>query len=323
VTYEAAERAWEFSDDRGHRVTGARVPQRVVAYVRAGAALWEYGIRPVAVYGSAHDSGDAPDPAKAGELDPELVPYLGAGAAVTEETLRALRPDLIVDVTYDGKGPYALAEPLAEAVGVPVVALGVGGDASLRRILRRFAELAASLGADTEAAGRELADAEEWLRATVAAGSKLSAVALSAAGPEEVHLARPGTWPELSHLADLGLPLPGPGPGPGVNWLTTDWTHAVAAFPAPTLVLADSRTHATPPSALSGHPVWQRLTATATVLPWNPELPPAPRACAHFLRTVADALRAKGDAAAEGGAGWVSRVSRTEIGLNSPFRKGP
>jgi iron complex transport system substrate-binding protein len=288
-----AEAAWEFSDDRGHRATGTRVPRRVVAYVRAGAALWEYGIRPVAVYGSAHDSADVPDPAKSGELDLAAVPYLGGGAAVTEETLRALRPDVIVDVTYDGKGPYALAEPLAEAVGAPVVALSVGGDATLRLILRRFAELAASLGAGTEAAGRELAEAEQELRDVVAGGPRFSAVALSAAGPEQVHLARPGTWPELHHLADLGLHLADPGPGPGVNWLTTDWPHALAAFPAATLVLADSRSHATSPAALGDHPVWQALTASATVLPWNPELPPSPRACARFLRTVTAALRAR------------------------------
>lgn len=287
-----AERAWEFSDDRGHRATGPRVPRRVVAYVRAGAALSEYGIRPVAVYGSAHDSGVAPDPAKSGELDPDRVPYLGGGAAVAVETLRGLRPDVIVDVTYDGKGPYALPEPLAEAVGAPVVALGVGGDASLRQILRRFAELAASLGAGTEGIGRELAQAEQELRDAAAAGPGISGVALSAAGPDQVHLARPGTWPELHHLADLGLHLPDPGPGPGVNWLTTDWRQALAAFPAPGLVLADSRTHATPPSTLGAHPMWQALTASAVVLPWNPELPPSPRACARFLRTVTTALRA-------------------------------
>lgn len=286
------ERAWEFSDDRGHRATGRRVPCRVVAYVRAGAALWEYGIRPVAVYGSAHDSGAGPDTAKTGELDQDRVPYLGAGLRVSPETLRALRPDVIVDVTYDGKSPYALPESLAEAVGAPVVALGVGGESSLAGIVGRFGELAAALGADIEGAGRELEAAEQELREAVAGASGPTAVALSAAGLEQVHLAHPGTWPELRHLAGLGLSLVDPGPGPGVNWLTTDWTHASTALPAPALVLADCRTHATRPSALGTLPAWQRFTARATVLPWNPELPPSPRACAHFLRTVTGALRA-------------------------------
>ena len=288
-----ADRAWEFSDDRGHRATGVRVPCRVVAYIRAGAALWEYGIRPVAVYGSAHDSGAAPDAAKTGELDPDWVPYLGAGRRVSAETLRALRPDVIVDVTYDGKSPYALPESLAEAVGAPVVALGVGGNASLSGIVGRFGELAAALGAGIGGAGRELEAAERELREAVAGAPGLTAVALSAAGLEQVHLAHPATWPELQHLADLGLSLADPGPGPGVNWLTTDWTHAATALPAPALVLADCRTHAARPSTLAGQPAWQRFTAAATVLPWNPELPPSPRACARFLRTVTGALRAE------------------------------
>lgn len=283
--------AWEFSDDRGHRVTRNRPPRRVVAYVRAGAALWEYGIRPVAVYGSGHDSGAGPDPAKAGALDPATVPYLGPGATVSEATLRALAPDLVVDVTYDGKGPYALAEPLAEAAGASVVALGVGGDADLARIMGRFGELAAALGADTGAAGRELAAAQEEFRTALGEAQAPTAVALSPAGPGQVHLARPGTWPELRHLASLGLPLTDPGDGPGVNWLTTDWEHALDVAAGARLVLTDTRTNATPVSALSGLPAWQRLTEGAAVLPWNPELPPSPAACARFLRTVAKGLR--------------------------------
>jgi len=292
VTQGKAERAWDFSDDRGHRATRNRPPRRVVAYVRAGAALWEYGIRPVAVYGSAHDSGAGPDPAKAGALDPARVPYLGPGAGVSEETLRALAPDLIVDVTYDGKDPYALAEPLAEGVGAAVVALGVGGEADLAAIVARFGELAASLGADTGTVGDELATAEAELRAALAGSGAPPAVALSPAGPDQVHLARPATWPELRHLAALGLPLADPGPGPGVNWLTTDWDRARELAAGVRMVLTDSRTNATPPAALRDHPGWQRLTATATVVPWNPELPPSPAGCARFLRTVTGALRA-------------------------------
>jgi iron complex transport system substrate-binding protein len=158
--------------------------------------------------------------------------------------------------------------------------------------VRRFGELAASLGADVEHAGRELADAEAELRAVAeAAGPAVRAVALSAAGPGQVHLARPGTWPELRHLADLGVHLADPGPGPGANWLTTDWDHALDLIGGAALVLTDTRAHATSPDALRDHPAWRRLTASAAVLPWNPELPPAPAACAAFVRTVTGALR--------------------------------
>jgi iron complex transport system substrate-binding protein len=283
--------SWEFEDDRGVVASGAGRP-RVVAYVRAGAALWEYGIRPTAVYGSGHDEGTEADPAKLGGLDPGQVAYLGGGAGLAEEALRALAPDVVVDVTYDGKAPYAIAESVAEAVGVPVVAIGVGGYASLRDILARFAGLAAALGAEAGAGGDELAAAEEELRAVAAGARGARVAALSPAGPEQVHLARPETWPELRHLTDLGVRTADPGPGPGVNWRTTDWDQAASALDGTAVVLADTRANAVPLSALADVPGWLRLTADAQVLPWNPELPPAPGAYARFLHAVTTALRA-------------------------------
>ncbi|MEE1813473.1 ABC transporter substrate-binding protein, partial [Streptomyces sp. SP18ES09] len=93
-----------------------RVPARVVAYVRAGAALLDLGVEPVAGYGSGHD-GAALAPAKAGGLAAAGVPYLGPGRALDAEVLREVRPDLIVDVTYDGKSPYALDEAVAAPLG--------------------------------------------------------------------------------------------------------------------------------------------------------------------------------------------------------------
>lgn len=289
----ARQAGWEFTDDRGSTASGAGGTPRVVAYVRAGAALWEHGVRPVAVYGSGHDSGAEADPAKLGGLDPAQVAYLGGGADVDEEALRALDPDVVVDVTYDGKASYALAESVAEAAGVPVLALGVGGEASLRTILGRFAALAVGLGAESGSAGAEFAAAEEELRLVAVGGGIAQVVALSPAGPEQVHLARPSTWPELRHLADLGVRMADPGPGPGVNWRTTDWDQAFAAVGGAGVVLADTRANATPLSALAGVTEWERLSLTAQVLPWNPELPPAPGAYAGFLRAVAGALRAQ------------------------------
>ncbi|MFE6787683.1 ABC transporter substrate-binding protein [Streptomyces sp. NPDC057680] len=279
--------AWGFTDDRGTELGAARVPRRVVAYVRAGAALCDLGVTPVAVYGSGHD-GEVLDPAKEGGLTAAAVTYLGPGRVLDEGLLRELRPDVIVDVTYDGKSPYALDEAVAERLGVPLVALSVGNELSLPAILDRFGALAASLGAapvdgtaDGTAGGGSPADlraAEDELRA-VAARTGLGVLALSGAGPDQVHLARPLAWPELARLAELGVRLVDPGPGPGANWLTGDWGRAAEL--RPDLVLFDSRAHATAPDgALSG----------ARFTPWNPETPPSPAAYARFFRAVAEAL---------------------------------
>ncbi|MEX0170476.1 ABC transporter substrate-binding protein [Streptomyces sp. LMG1-1-1.1] len=270
--------AWGFTDDRGTEPSAPAVPRRVVAYVRAGAALHDLGVTPVAVYGSGHD-GEVLDPAKAGGLTAAGVPYAGPGRALDEERLRELRPDVVVDVTYDGKSPYALDEGVAERLGVPLVALSVGNELPLASILDRFGALAASLGAaPPEESG--LGAAEDALR-EAAGRSGLGVLALSGAGPDQVHLARPQAWPELARLAELGVRLLDPGPGPGANWLTADWDRAAGLRPG--LVLFDSREHATPPHGAS---------AAARLAPWNPETPPSPAAYARFFHDLARALTA-------------------------------
>ncbi|SED14122.1 ABC transporter substrate-binding protein [Streptomyces sp. TLI_105] len=308
---------WGFTDDRGTELGAARVPLRVAAYVRAGAALLDLGVTPVAVYGSGHD-GEALDPAKSGGLRAAGVSYLGPGRALGEEALSELRPDVIVDVTYDGKSPYALDETVAERLGIPLVALSVGSELTLPAILDRFATLAASLAAEParSASGAEsavgpvpavsgaeaaavpapavsgaepaeptpavdLAAAEALLRG-VAVRSGVAVLALSGAGAEQVHLARPQAWPELAHLAGLGVRLLDPGPGPGANWLTGDW--ARVAELRPDLVLFDDREHATPP---------YELPSGVRLAPWNPETPPSPAAYARFFRDLAEALAAQ------------------------------
>ncbi|WP_411072157.1 ABC transporter substrate-binding protein [Streptomyces sp. cmx-4-25] len=310
--------AWGFTDDRGARPGAARVPRRVVAYVRAGAALYDLGVTPVAVYGSGHD-GDVYDPAKAGVLEAVGVPYLGPGRGLDEAVLRELRPDLVVDVTYDGKSPYALDAAFVERLGVPLVVLSVGGGPDLPGLLDRFAALAAGLrvvgpaaaGAGpapeavrsvvvgSEAVGPEIVtpvtvspavgpgqgaalaefEAAEAALREAAARSGLGVLALSGAGPDQVHLARPRAWPELAWLAGLGVRLLDPGPGPGANWLTTGWEHAAGL--RPDLVLFDNRDHATPPYALPGG---------VRLAPWNPETPPSAAAYARFFRDLAEAL---------------------------------
>ncbi|MFF9146070.1 ABC transporter substrate-binding protein [Streptomyces sp. NPDC014861] len=276
---------WGFTDDRGAELGAPERPARVVAYVRAGAALLDMGVTPVAVYGSGHDGVEA-DPAKDGGLAAAGVPYLGPGRALDEQRLRELRPELVVDVTYDGKSPYALDEELADRVGVPLAALSVGNDLSLSAIIGRFGELGAALGApDTRPGGGGLVEAEAAVRAAAgAAGTGFGVLALSGGGPEQVYLARPGAWPELARLAGLGVRLVDPGPGPGANWLTTGWERALDLAPA--LVLYDSRAHANRPEGP------ERLPTGARLVPWNPEIPPSPAAYARFFRALAEALAA-------------------------------
>ncbi|MGA5292513.1 ABC transporter substrate-binding protein [Streptomyces koyangensis] len=286
--------AWEFTDDRGVTVRSERRPERVAAYLRAGAGLADLGVRPVAVFGSGHD-GDRPDPAKWGPDAPAGIPYLGASGALDEERLLSERPDLIVDVTYDGKHAYAVDDGAAERAHLPVLALSVAGEVPQARLLERFAELAVALGGRDGEGAERLAAAEARLRTAALRAPGVRVLALSPAGPEKVHLARPPAWPELRRLVDLGVRLTDPGEEGGVNWRTAGWDKAVGL--TPDLVLSDARGNADQPAALAELPAWRALTATAPVLPWNPELPCSRRATAAFLEQVAGGLEGLAGAA--------------------------
>ncbi|MGW8883745.1 ABC transporter substrate-binding protein [Streptomyces sp. NPDC055749] len=285
--------AWRFSDDRGQVSTAGRPPARILAYIQAGATLWDYGIRPAGIFGSGHD-GPAPDRAKAGALPLDTVDYLGAGGALDVETLLRGAPDLVVAVSYGGGQVYGLAPETAKQLEerVPVVVIDVGRARGFAATGDRFAELARSLGGEAApATDGEAAAAGERLRA-VAAGARHrpGVLALSPAGREEVHLARPGMWPELRVLAELGVNMVEPAEGPGASWSTVDRSHAAELRPH--LVLADVRAHATPLDTFVAGPGGPELWEAAHVVPWNPEPLCSPRAHARFLNLVADALEA-------------------------------
>ncbi|MFD7380127.1 substrate-binding domain-containing protein [Streptomyces anulatus] len=280
---------WRFSDDRGQQSTASRTPERVLAYVQAGATLWDLGVRPVGIFGSDHDGPD-PDTAKTGTLPLGEVAYVGAGAALDVERLLGTGPDLVVAVSYGGGHVYGLtpetAKPLEERV--PVVVLDVSQARTFGEIGDRFAELARSLGVTARpGADRDLDAARERLRSVVAAtsGDAPRVLALSPAGRDQAHVARPGMWPELRVLTELGVQVVEPAEGPGANWSTQNRSDTFALRPE--VILTDIRAHAAPLEELRGSG-----GAPTPVVPWNPEPLYGPRDHARFLGLVADALEA-------------------------------
>lgn len=208
--------AWRFADDRGQLLAAERRPSRVLAYIQAGATLWDYGVRPEGIFGSGHD-GTAPDRGKTGTLPLDTVDYRGAGAGLDVETLLRGRPDLVVAVSYGHGQVYGLDPDAAKQLEerVPVAVIDVGQARTLDRIAERFAELARSLGGEpVPGVAQDLEAARERLRAVaegVPDGRRV--VALSPAGQEQAHIARPPMWPELRVLAELGVDLVSPAEG--------------------------------------------------------------------------------------------------------------
>ncbi|MEU7647112.1 ABC transporter substrate-binding protein [Streptomyces huasconensis] len=274
---------WEFTDDRDHLVRAPHRPARLVAYLPTAAALHDHGIRPVGAFGSAHDDPAAPDPAKSGSLPPDGVAYFGAGSALDLEALLAAGPDLVVALTYGGGQVYGIDPEAAKHLEerVPLAVLDVGRGRGLAGIRGRLTALARGLGAPEQPdalAGLEAA--ERRLREVAAGAVRPRVLALSPAGPDAVHLARPYAWPDLAALAGLGVGLVDPAAGQGANWSTTGWAEAAAL--EPDLVLTDVRSNA----ARLG----DALGPGIRTLPWNPELPPSAQEHARFYTALADAL---------------------------------
>ena len=72
----AVDGAWSFTDDRGVTVSLPALPQRIVAQVTAAASLWDYGVRPVGIFGPQRRADGTPDPL-AGNIDLDAVTSLG------------------------------------------------------------------------------------------------------------------------------------------------------------------------------------------------------------------------------------------------------
>ncbi|MFE3493392.1 ABC transporter substrate-binding protein [Streptomyces sp. NPDC059169] len=293
---------WQFLDDRGHMATADRRPVRVVAYVQAGATLFDHGIRPVALYGSHHDAA-GPDRTKTGALPLEGIAYLGSGAALGADVLLGTRPDLVLAVSYGGGQVYGLAPETAKQVEerVPLVVLDVGPGRAPADVRTRFTALARALGAgESDSGAAALGHAADRLRAAARRCVAPPVVlALSPASADGAHLAKPASWPDLRELTGLGLHLVAPEGGPSSNWFTTDWSYVARAEPR--VVLVDVRANAYPLAALRDDTAWRAAVAGAVIVPWNPEAPCSEAAHARFFDEVADAV----EACRNGGSGGV------------------
>src|SRR3569833_4104827 len=85
----------EFTDFRGQNASRDQRPSRVVAYVSSAAALWDYGVRPVGVFGP-QKTADGGKEIQAGNIDLNAVTSIGnAWDDFSMEKFAATKPDLV------------------------------------------------------------------------------------------------------------------------------------------------------------------------------------------------------------------------------------
>ncbi|MEU4452625.1 ABC transporter substrate-binding protein [Nocardioides sp. NPDC023903] len=193
-------------DARGKTVEIDGTPKTVVAQASAAAALWDNGYQVAGVY------GDLPEPPNylTGNLDVSKTKVLGkAWGEFNVEEYAAMNPDLLIDMTFDGKTLWYAGEvekqvdKLAPTLAMPLTGL------SVTEQIEAFHALAEDLGADPEIdeAKAEFEDAVARIKAAVKKNPDVTVVAASTYG-EEIYFANAPEHPDLAYLAELGVKFP-------------------------------------------------------------------------------------------------------------------
>jgi iron complex transport system substrate-binding protein len=220
---------WSWTDDLGQTVELDETPVRVAAYGDAAAALWRFGVTPVAIFTWM-------DPAKDvmfDGLDLSETEVVGSTyGEISLEALAAAQPDIIIATSYDGdtademygfqdKGQLAKVKKIA-----PVVAVAQVG--SMKDVVATNEKLAASLGVDT-GEGSQVADDRAAFEAaskalTEAAASGLSVVPMYA-DADGLYLAKAPDDPQLKYYQDIGVTFTKIG-GSDYYWEILSWENA-------------------------------------------------------------------------------------------------
>jgi iron complex transport system substrate-binding protein len=199
---------WRFTDDRGVIAEAAALPTRVIAQTTAAAALWDFGVKPVGIFGPSRAADGTPD-LQAGNLDLDTVEVLGDYGAFDLEKAISLQADLYVDVDR-GNGDLWYITPEVEATLLerfPTIAI-LAANVPVTTTVAHFEALAAALDADLTApavaeARTAWETAETAFKAAIAAKPGLKMMAVST-GDNQAYVWNPPVLGDLSYYQSLG-----------------------------------------------------------------------------------------------------------------------
>lgn len=203
---------WEFTDDLGKKVSLPGRPQRVVAYVSGAAALWDFGVRPVGVFGPTKNPDGSPL-LQAGNMDVNAVQSVGGEdySGISVEKLTALNPDLLIASLA---GPTAadrwvIKDDIAQIEQVcPVYSIQESAK-PLPDVITAYETLARNLGANVEdpaitQARDQFTAAGDDLKAAVGEKQGLR-TEFAYADTDGFYVASPQFYPTLIWYSQLGL----------------------------------------------------------------------------------------------------------------------
>lgn len=286
---------WTFTDDRGVAVSLPAQPKRIVAQITGAATLWDYGLRPVGVFGPMHmeDGSKAP---QAGDIDLQQIESIGeAWGEFDLEKLASLRPDLVVTQSYSGENSLWNIPPEAVPAlkNIAPAASILVRDVPITQPLQRFEQLAKALGANLESPENVSAktgfnQAVDDLKAAIAEKPGLRVLVISGA-PDNLYIANPTAATDLIFYRELGVGIVTP--ETEEFWETLSWEQA-NKYPAD-LILYDNRAGSATLDFLATIETWRNLPAVQSgqIGPWNTEPTYSYKSYANDVRGLAEAIR--------------------------------
>lgn len=267
---------WSFLDDKGVEVTADVQPTRIAADLIAAAALWDFGVRPVAVFGWDVNADDTLNVA-AGNIDPAAVAVIGnVNAPLDLEKAIGADVDLFVTLDGDPADPaayWSIDTAIVDQVRhvAPLLAINTNY-VRTDLVVSRFSDLAAALGADLASDDVVAARAEAEAAATAFAAAASGEPGLTAififANDEGIYIANPKVVSDLIYFAELGLAMPELSVGDDEYWEVLSWEES-ARYPAD-VIFTTSRAPITADD-LKAHPVFSQVPAVQAgqIFTWN------------------------------------------------------
>jgi iron complex transport system substrate-binding protein len=284
---------WRFVDDRNKTVSLRRRPTRIVAYSSAAAALYQWGVTPVGVFGD----NPVEDPALRGYpwTESELIGSVYGEIDVTK--LREVNADLIVSRWYPTPGSSIvfgfkdLDQQKAIDALVPIVA--INGNVIATGQIDRFADLVRALGVDTGShalsqARAEFGKAESRLSSVAGREANLRIIAVSG-DQNTMYIAKVAHSGDLRFYIQLGVPIVS-AKATDPYWDSVPWEHA-DKYPADG-ILYDARVVTLPLSTAKAIPSFAALPAVRAnqVGSWRADPSPSYAAYTSVLKELATTI---------------------------------
>lgn len=286
-----------FTDDRDETVSLDRAPDRIVAYVTAAAALYDYGIDCVGIFGPSSPVDGERNP-HVGDLDVSTLTSLGeAWGEFNVEKYAGLEPDLLISNMVPPPDLWYVPEDSADEIYELAPSIGIRGSRdSLLHPLRRYTQLARALGADLTAtsvtsAKTRFEEAAGTLRQATRDNGGITVMAVSAT-EENFYIAIPGSYCDLHYFKDLGVEF---AEGEKVDddgfWEILSWENADKHHAD--LIMIDNRESMLSDQDLNARPTWTSLPAVAAgqTTSWAIEERFSYAAYAPVVETLAEAVR--------------------------------